>query len=406
MENRLKKTFSVISRVIVLATVFGLGFFIGQTNIPSVEQVNGVTNKEPGQTIGVDFSLFWDAWRVIEKEYVGRADLDRQKMVYGAIAGLVDSLEDPHSFFMAPQESKKFLDDISGSFSGIGAEVGIRDDILTIVSPLEDSPAQAAGLKPGDKILKIDDILSSDLTLDESVAAIRGESETKVRLLILRDDWEEAKEIIITRANIKIPIIKWEIKDDHIAYVQLYQFTENGATEFEKVIKEIKKSNARGIILDLRNNPGGYLEVAVDIASQFLLKGNLVVIEDFGNGEKNNKYYSYGFQGLQSLPAVVLINEGSASASEILAGALRDNRGIKIIGEKSFGKGSVQQLEKLRGGASVKITIAKWLTPSGATIEGEGIAPDIEVNLTEEDLNEARDPQLDKAVEIIKGLIQ
>ncbi|OIO50439.1 MAG: hypothetical protein AUJ11_02845 [Parcubacteria group bacterium CG1_02_44_65] len=404
MNKITKKIFSTVIWTVLLGAVFGLGFFIGQTNIPSVEKVSGLSNKELGQDIGIDFSLFWDAWQVIEKNYVGRTNLDRQKMVYGAITGLVNSLKDPHSFFMEPQESKRFLDDISGSFGGIGAEVGIRNDTLTVVSPLEGSPAQAAGLKPGDKVLKIDDTLSSDLTLDQSVEAIRGEPGTKVRLLILRDDWKEAKEITIVRADIKIPIIKWEIKDNHIAYIQLYQFTENAGTEFQKIIKEIKKSNIKGIVLDLRNNPGGYLEVAVDIASQFLPKGDLVVVEDFGNGEKSNKYYSEGYQGVQSLPLVILINEGSASASEILAGALHDNRGIKVIGEKSFGKGSVQQLENLRGGSSVKITVAKWLTPSGATIEGEGITPDIEVKLSEDDINNMKDPQLDKAIEIVKEL--
>ncbi|MBU1137264.1 S41 family peptidase, partial [Patescibacteria group bacterium] len=292
------------------------------------------------------------------------------------------------------------------SFGGIGAEVGIRNDVLTVISPLEGNPAQAMGLKPGDKILKIDDTLSSELSLDESVEAIRGEPGTKVRLLISRDDWKEAKEIVIIRAEIKIPIIKWEIIDNNIAHIQLYQFTENAAGQFEKTIKEIQKSNVRGIILDLRNNPGGYLEVAVDIASRLLSKGDLVVVEDFGNGETSNKYYSEGYQGIQDLPMVVLINEGSASASEILAGALRDDRGIKIIGEKSFGKGSVQQLEKLRGGASIKITVAKWLTPSGATIEGEGITPDIEVKLTEDDINNMKDSQLDRALETLKELFQ
>ena len=406
MNKITKKIFPAVIWAVLLSAVFGLGFFIGQTNIPSVDQVAGLINKEPAQSVGTDFSLFWDAWQVIEKDYVGRSNLDRQKMIYGAIAGLVNSLKDQHSFFMEPQESKRFLDDISGSFGGIGAEVGIRNDVLTVISPLEGNPAQAMGLKPGDKILKIDDTLSSELSLDESVEAIRGEPGTKVRLLISRDDWKEAKEIVIIRAEIKIPIIKWEIIDNNIAHIQLYQFTENAARQFEKTIKEIQKSNVRGIVLDLRNNPGGYLEVAVDIASRLLSKGDLVVVEDFGNGETSNKYYSEGYQGIQDLPMVVLINEGSASASEILAGALRDDREIKIIGEKSFGKGSVQQLEKLRGGASIKITVAKWLTPSGATIEGEGITPDIEVKLTEDDINNMKDSQLDRALETLKELFQ
>ncbi len=397
----MKKYLSRTTWILVLIIVFSFGYFIGQANQPSIEKVEGLSNKESGQPIDVDFSLFWDAWHTIEEKYVDRNDLDRQEMVYGAISGLLKSLGDPHTTFLKPQESKRFLDDISGSFSGIGAEVGIRKGTLTIISPLEGSPAQKAGLLPGDKILKVDDTLTVDLTLDEAVDRIRGKKGTQVTLLIARDGAEETKEVKIIRDTIRIPIIRWEIKDDNIAYVELFQFTETAISEFKKTIGQIIESNPQGIILDLRNNPGGFLEVAVDISSWFLPKGEIVVIEDFGNGE-DNKYYSKGYQGIQDIPVVVLINEGSASASEILAGALRDIRGAQIVGQKSFGKGSVQELEKLRGGASIKITVAKWLTPSGATIEEEGITPDIEVELTSEDIDELRDPQLDKALEVIK----
>lgn len=387
--------------IIILVVVFSSGYFVGQINRPSVEKVEGLANKESTQSANVDFSLFWDTWHLIETKYVDRLDLDRQEMVYGAIAGLVKSLGDPYSVFMEPQESKRFLDDISGSFGGIGAEVGIRKGVLTIISPLEGSPAQAAGLKPADKILKVDDTLTADLTLDEAVDLIRGEEGTKVILLIARDDWDEAREIEIARATIQIPIIKWETKDNDIAYIQLYHFTENSAGQFSKVVREVLQSNPQGIVLDVRNNPGGYLEVAVDIASWFIPKGELVVAEDFGNGEKN-EHHSRGYEDLEDMSTVILINEGSASASEILAGALRDIKGIQIVGQKSFGKGSVQQLEKMRGGSSVKITIAKWLTPSGTSINDEGIAPDIEVEITQEDIDEMRDPQLDKALELLK----
>ncbi len=387
--------------IIILVIVFSSGYFVGQMNRPSVEKVEGLANKESAQPTNVDFGLFWDTWHLIETKYVDRLGLDRQEMVYGAIAGLVKSLGDPYSVFMEPQESKRFLDDISGSFGGIGAEVGIRKGVLTIISPLESSPAQAAGLKPGDKILKVDDTLTADLTLDEAVDLIRGEEGTEVVLLITRDDWDEAREIEITRATIQIPIIKWETKDNNIAYIQLYHFTENSADQFSKVVREVLQSNPRGIVLDVRNNPGGYLEVAVDIASWFIPKGELVVAEDFGNGEKN-EHHSRGYKDLEDMPTVILINEGSASASEILAGALRDIKGIQIVGQKSFGKGSVQQLEKMRGGSSVKITIAKWLTPSGTSINDEGITPDIEVEITQEDIDEMRDPQLDKALELLK----
>jgi len=400
-QDYMKKYISIPILIILLATVFGSGFFIGQITRPSIEKVEGLANKELGQPALIDFSLFWDAWRIIEKKYVNRDDLNRQNMIYGAIAGLLKSLDDPYSVFMEPEESKKFIDDMGGSFEGIGAEVGIRKGVLTIIAPLEGMPAQKAGLKAGDKVLKIDDTLTADLTLDEAVSLIRGQKDTEVILLIMREEWEEVKEIKIIRDTIKIPIIKLEIKEDNIAYIQFYHFTENASREFSKVVQEALSSQIKGIVLDLRNNPGGYLETSVDIASWFLPSGEVVVIEDFGNGQ-DNKYRSKGYGYLEDIPTVILINQGSASASEILAGALRDIKGIQIVGQKSFGKGSVQQLEKLKGGASIKITVAKWLTPTGLSICEEGITPDIEVELTEEDISEMRDPQLDKALELLK----
>ncbi len=397
----MKKYILIPTWIILLAIVFSFGFFIGKTSQPSIEKIEGLYSKEVGQPAKVDFSLFWDAWHVIEKKYVDRDQLNRQGMIYGAISGLVKSLDDPYSVFMEPQESKKFIDDMGGSFEGIGAEIGMRKGILTVITPLEGNPAQRAGLKAGDKILKVDDTLTADLTIDEAVNLIRGPKGTEVVLLIARDKWDEAKEIKIVRDTIQIPIIKWEIKEDNIAYIQLYHFTENSAAEFARVIGEVLNSQPKGIILDVRNNPGGYLEVAVDIASWFLPKGELVVMEDFGNGEKN-EHRSKGYEDLEDMPTVVLINQGSASASEILAGALRDIKGIKIVGQKSFGKGSVQQLEKLKGGSSVKITVAKWLTPAGVSIREEGITPDIDIEITSEDIDEMRDPQLVKALELLR----
>ncbi len=406
----MKKYINLPIWLILLAAIFGLGFFIGQSSQPSVDKVEGLAGKQLGQPALVDFSLFWDAWHLIEEKYVDREDLSQQEMVYGAVSGLLKSLDDPYSIFMEPSESKKFIDDMGGSFEGIGAEVGIRQGVLTIISPLEGMPAQKAGLRAGDKVLKIDDTLSNDLTLDEAVSLIRGTKGTEVVLLIARDNWDQAEEIKVTRGTIKIPIIEWEMlnsagqdeeTEKNIAYVQFYHFTNNAPKEFRKVAEEISASSAEGLILDVRNNPGGYLEVAVDMASWFLPKGELVVTEDFGNSQ-GNEYRSKGYDGLSGLPTVVLINQGSASASEILAGALRDIKGIKIVGQESFGKGSVQQLEKLKDGSSIKITVAKWLTPAGLSISEEGINPDAEVELTEEDINEMRDPQLDKALEVLK----
>jgi carboxyl-terminal processing protease len=223
-------------------------------------------------------------------------------------------------------------------------------------------------------------------------------------LNIFREGWLQAKDIKIMRDTILVPTIKWEIKDNDIAYIQLYQFSETASYDFAKTANEILNSDARKIIFDVRDNPGGYLEVSQDIASWFLTRGKVVAIEDFGNGKNKKEYKSSGLAKFADYPMVILINEGSASASEIFAGALRDNNNVKLIGQKSFGKGSVQELQDLVGGSTIKVTIAKWLTPNGTTINDKGLEPDIKVDYTEEDVKAGKDPQLDKAIEIIKGL--
>jgi len=395
----LKKFTIVISLILALLVCLGVGFFIGQESIPSVNKIEGLINKELGKPQELNFGLFWDTWDLIEEKYAGRLKLNQQEMIYGAISGMVKSLRDPYTIFMDPEDSHRFLEDIKGSFEGIGAEIGIKRGILTIIAPLENTPAKMAGLKAGDKIIKIDDTLTAELTLDEAVNLIRGPKDTKVTLTIIRA--EDSKEVEIIRSVIDIPEVKWELKEEDIAYIDIYHFSDEVSLEFTKVAIEILASNAKGVILDLRNNPGGYLERAVDIAGWFLEKRALVAIEDFGNNQKK-EYRASGNARLKDFPLVVLINQGSASGSEILAGALRDNKGIKLIGEKSFGKGSVQQLEKLKDGSSIKITVAKWLTPKGVSITDEGLEPDIKVELTEEDYNNDRDPQLDEAMKILR----
>jgi len=400
----MKKTkLIIISLALLICLLFGFGwgYILAENLRPSIEKIKGVNNAEISKPQDVDFSVFWDAWKTIEEKFVDRKNLDRQKMVYGAVSGLVRSLDDPYSVFMEPVESKKFQDDISGSFEGIGAEIGIRKEILTIIAPLKDSPAQKAGLLAGDKVLKIDDTITADLTIDEAVNKIRGPGGTEVKLMIAREGWTEAKEFKNIRNKIKIPIIDFEIKNNNIAYVQISHFTSNLSNEFKDIVKQILNAQPKGIVLDLRNNPGGYLEVAVDIASYFLAKGEVVAIEDFGNGDKQ-EYRSAGYKLLAEYPMVILVNEGSASAAEILAGALRDDLGIKLVGQKTFGKGSVQELEEMQKGASLKITIAKWLTPKGTCIHENGLDPDIKVELTEKDIEELKDPQLEKALELLK----
>ncbi len=397
----MKKKILIPVFIALVGIVFGSGYFIGQNARPAVEKITSLENKELDKPQAVDFSSFWNAWHLVEQEYVDRDELDYEKMVYGSISGLVNSLGDPYSVFMEPKESKKFMDDMSGSFEGIGAEVGIRQGVLTIISPLEGNPAQEAGIKSGDKIIKVDDTLTTDLSLDEAVSLIRGPRGTEVRLLIMRENWEEAREIKVVRDTIKIPIIEWSYRENNIAYVQLYHFTENSSAEFARIANQIASKDAQGIVLDLRDNPGGYLNAAVNIASWYLPKGDPVVLEDFGNDDKK-AYKSQGYMKLADVPTVILINQGSASASEIVAGALRDLDNVWIVGERSFGKGSVQQLEEMLDGSSIKLTVAKWLTPSGVSISEEGIEPDIEAKITEEDIDNMRDPQLDKAIEVLE----
>jgi len=397
-----KRGLVIFFLLVVISAVFGAGFYFGQVQEKALPP-EGIINADLGKPQGLDFSLFWEAWRTLEENFVDQSKLDYQKMLYGAISGMVSSLKDPYTVYLPPEDAKIFKEDVSGEFQGVGMEIGIRNGELTVIAPLEGTPAQRAGLRAGDKIIKIDDTYTTDLSADEAVKLIRGVKGTKVVLNIFREGWSQAKDFEIIREVIEVPSLKWEMKEGNIAYINLYQFSEKATGAFNKAAAEILASPADSIILDLRNNPGGYLEVAQDIAGLFLNRGELVTIEDFGGSAENQEYRTSGSGQLNSYPLVVLINNGSASASEILAGALRDNRGVKLVGAQSFGKGSVQTLKELKQG-SLKVTVAKWLTPNGTLIEKEGLKPDFEIELTEKDFEEGKDPQLDKAIEIIKAL--
>jgi len=386
-----------IGIILLLAVCFSGGFLWG-----NVRQVNALLPSDlivRNIDFNADLSILWDVLKIIKTKYKGRKDLNDQDLVYGAAKGLVKSLGDPYSEFMAPESSKKFLEDISGSFEGIGAEIGIKDGILTVVAPLEGTPAKKAGLMSGDKIIKIDDETTPELSIEKAITLIRGPRGTEVILTILRGDNNEQREITIKRGIIKIPVIEWSLKGNgDIAYIQLFSFTENSPDKFSQIAQEILQSPANKIILDLRGNPGGYLESAVEIAGWFLADGELVVKEDEGN-EKGELYKSKGKAVFGEWPTVILIDEGSASASEILAGALRDNLGTKLIGKNSFGKGTVQQMEPLKKAASLKITIADWITPSGLSISKSGLSPDVEVDLDIDAFKQGEDSQLQKAIE-------
>jgi carboxyl-terminal processing protease len=389
-----KRIIVFFSSVIVIFAVFGLGFWTGKSSVVC----------EVCQPQDINFSLFWEAYQELRAKYVDPAKFDVQKIIYGAVSGMVKSLGDPYTVFFPPDDSKRFLEDVRGTFEGLGMEVGVKNGQLQVVSPLEGTPAQKAGFRPGDKILAINGTSTATLSLEEAVNLMRGPKGTSVTLTIFRDEWDNSKEITVVRDVISIPSLEWKLMDDNIAYVHLYHFSENASPDFQKAALEILNSPAQRIILDLRNNPGGYLEVAQEIAGWFLERGESVVIEDFGNGKEKSEYKADGNAALERYPLVVLINEGSASGAEILAGALRDDRNIKLIGDKSFGKGSVQEMDALTDGSSLKITIARWLTPSGKTITDVGLEPDVKVEMTDKDYQENKDPQLDKAVEIVKGL--
>lgn len=396
--------------VIAIFAAFGAGFIYGAIEkLP--HPVVGIINQEFGRPKEFDFSLFWKTWDELHNKFVDQNKLKEDNLLYGAISGMVKGVKDPYTVFFPPVETKSFKQEVGGSFGGIGAEIGKRNGFLVIVAPLEDTPAQKAGLMAGDKILKINSEPTDDITVEEAVTKIRGEVGTKVTLSILRgNDGAKAKDIIIERSTIKIPITKLEaLKDNQIAHLSFYSFASTAPFEFQQAATKILATTGyKGIILDLRNNPGGFLEVAVDIAGWFLNAGDLVAIEQFGKAENNNKteFRASGLGALKNYPVVVLVNQGTASAAEILAGALRDNRGVKFVGEKTFGKGSVQELINLKGGSSLKVTVAKWLTPKGVSISEHGLEPDYKVTVTEQDTENKKDPQLSKAVEVLSNMIK
>lgn len=394
--------------IVLIISALGTGFFYGQKRIRFVENNNTfkIINENSGAPKDLDFSLFWETWKLIHEKYPDSSKINDQKMFYGAISGMVGALDDPYTIFMDPSETKKFDEELSGIFDGIGAEIGIKKNIITIIAPLPDSPAEKSGLKAGDKIYKIDETVTLDLSLNEAVSMIRGPKGTTVVLTIIRDNETESREFKITRNTITIKSAELKFINTaggQIAILKISRFGDDTFSAVKIFAKEILAKNAKGIILDLRNNPGGFLDSSVDIAGIFLPKGKIVTIEKF-NSDKKQNYLTDGRNELGNIPLVILANEGSASASEILAGALRDNRQIKIVGEKTFGKGSVQEVQPLKGDSTIKITIAEWLTPSGKNINKEGISPDVEVKLTPENIEAETDPQLDKAIEELQNL--
>jgi len=372
-------------------------------------RVNGVGAAAPADVAqDIDFDQFWEVWRDLRAQFYEQP-VDEQTLLYGAIRGMVASVGDPYTSFFEPKQSETFLDDLSGEFSGIGAEIGVRDNELQIVAPLPDSPAEKAGVRARDLILEINGEPSLDITVEEAVQKIRGPKGTTVTLTLGRVNTEaedspsgilETVEVQIVRDTIEIKSIYLSEPEPNIFVIELRSFNADTNNAFLDAIAEIQQKGARGLIVDVRNDPGGYLDTAVEIASSWL--GKDVVVQERKRGEITEQFHGSERGDLRGIKTVVLVNEGSASASEILAGALQDKNLATLVGTQTFGKGSVQEFQEYGDGSALKVTVAEWLTPNGRSINHEGITPDIIVELTETDFNEGTDPQLEKALELIR----
>ncbi len=411
-DHPVSRSFALlVSWALVAFIAYAVGFarggseISGTTNTESVPADRAViTNITAPKDVTVDFSLFWRIWTLVKEKHIDGAKLDANKMLYGAINGMLGATGDPYTTFFDPEENKQFKEKIAGNFEGIGAELGMKDEILTIVAPLDDMPAQKAGLRAGDRILKIDGEDAAPLTLEAAVAKIRGPKGTSVTLTIFRDGEPDTREVTINRGTIVVKTVKVEYKDNGIAVIRISQFGDTTTDEFAQAAKDVAGKHVRGIVVDLRSNPGGLLDSAVALAGRFVPKGSTVVIEENASG-KRSTLSANGSDVFGAVPLVVLIDGGSASASEILAGALKDDRpdDVTLVGTKSFGKGSVQELMPVTSNTSLKITVAHWLTPSGKQINKIGITPDVEVKMTADDITDKKDPQLNRALEILNG---
>lgn len=376
---------------------FGIGLVVGTKNATVAQVSDGDGDVKLTKVLSlyssrapqdVSFNQFWHVWDIVNSNYVDQP-VDQKKLFYGAIEGLVAGLDDPYSQYFPPVEAKEFAESLAGEFEGIGAEIGIQEELLTVIAPLPHSPAESAGLRPGDRILKIDEHDTFGISLDEAVAKIRGPKGTNVVLEVVSRGADEPKDVTILRDTITVPTIELEFEEDNLAYLRIGHFNDETWGEFNKAVREIEEKSPRGIILDMRSNPGGLLLTAVRVASEWVADGS-IVLEKFQNGEQK-EYLTQGKHRLAGIPTVVLVDQGTASGSEIVAGALQDYGLATVVGAQTFGKGSVQTLEPLSDGSALKLTIAKWFTPLGQVIQDNGITPDeimeetIELDETAED---------------------
>ncbi|MDQ5950043.1 MAG: carboxyl-terminal processing protease [Patescibacteria group bacterium] len=391
-----KVSFNVLVLVVV-SMVFGAGYMLGNAS-----QSEARSTKEADFS-DVNLSTFWEVWETLDEKYPDAKNVSTEDRVWGAISGLVNSVKDPYTVYFTPPEAEEFATSIKGEFSGVGMEIGLRDKVLTVISPLKNTPAFKAGILAGDVILKIDDTSTEGMSTEKAIGLIRGEKGTTVRLTIFREDNADLIDVSLVRDTIVVPPLETEIKDG-VFLINFYSFSENSEDEFAKALKEFAKSNTDKMIIDLRGNPGGYLDSAITIASWFVDGGEPVVIEEFGNNKSETIYRSKGFT-IPKKPSkiVVLVDGGSASASEILAGALSEYNLATLVGEKTYGKGSVQEVVPFGDDSALKVTVAKWLTPKRHSISEQGLTPDVVVEMeVSEDPENEKDAQYEKALEILK----
>lgn len=392
----------LISSVLIASIIsFSFGLFLAD-NIKI--KVSPTVEKEDPVTAVLKIRDLDEVWQRLRSLYYDAAKLDQEKLEYNAVKGFVNGIGDPYTVFMPPDEAKDFEQGLDGKLEGIGAELEVKDGKLVVVAPLKNSPAEKAGIKAGDIILKINAEPAPDMTLYEAIKRIRGKKGTKVELTLIHENQIQPFDVTITRDEILIDTVVVKKIDGGIYHIAVNQFNDHTKAEFSKAIEEILLEKALAVILDLRGNGGGYLDISIDILSEIISGEKTAVIVKKRDQSQNETVKTNGSARLPDLPLAVLVDRGSASASEIVAGAVQDYKRGVVIGEKTFGKGSVQELVNLNDGASLRMTIAKWFTPLNRSIDGDGIAPDIEMKLTEEDVKAGKDPQLDAAIQYLKKL--
>ncbi len=411
--SKTKKVLQVVTVVVLGLVLVGSGFWLGWDsgrNYPQNIMVNGATNISPdgtatGTPSAADFSVFWQAWQDINQYYLGNPSTTNQAKMYGAITGMLGATGDPYTEFFSPADSQQFQQDITGDFGGIGAELGTNAaaGAIVVISPLAGTPALKAGLKPEDAIVAVNGSSTASMNVDDVVNLVRGPVGSTVTLTIMRAGWKTTQDFKIVRANIQVPTVNFEMKGD-IAHITLNEFTQDADGLFYGALQKAVDAHAQGMVLDLRGDPGGYLEVAVDLAGYFLKPGSPVV-KEVGRTVPEQDFKASGNGALDTMPMAILIDGGSASAAEILSGALHDDRNIPLVGEKSFGKGTVQQLFDLSDGSSLKITVAHWVLPSGRILDHDGLVPDYVVPINDADIKNGNDPQLAKALQVVQDEI-